>query len=400
VTSAVSAQPARTGPAATSRARTAEPVTICYPLAGDSLGGSHHSLLGLLRLLDRTRYRPLVVVEKSDGRLAEFFREFDQLTDPAPPRRSFEAGRSFGLGQFLTTLTGIRRRARLLRDHGAAIVHSNDGRSHATWSLAAKLAGSRLVWHHRGDPTARGLRMLAPWVADQIVTVSRFALPRSRRSRAARHARVVFSPFDTAITADRAAMRGRLVTELGLASDTLICGYFGLFVDRKRPLGFVEAVAELKAISDRPVAGVMFGEAEHRDIAEQLAECLSRPDLAGVVHVMGYRSPGWEWIAACDVLLVPAVDEPLGRTLVEAMLVGTPVIASDSGGNPEAILPGTGILVPPDQPGAMALACRNLSQRPERIAQITENAKKSAVERFTANRHVTEIEAIYYELLG
>ncbi len=376
------------------------PVTICYPLAGDSLGGSHHSLLGLLRQLDRQRFRPLIVVEKPDGRLAEFFREFEQLPDPAAPRQSFVAGRKFGLVNFLSTLAGIRRRARLLREHGAAIVHSNDGRSHATWSLAAKLAGSRLVWHHRGDPTARGLRLLAPWVADQIVTVSRFALPQSRRSRAARGARVVFSPFNTAITADRAVMRARLLAELGLAPDTLICGYFGLFIARKRPLGFVDTIAALRRIHDRPVAGVMFGEAEHRDIADALAERLTHPDLVGAVHLMGYRSPGWPWIAACDVLLVPAVDEPLGRTLVEAMLVGTPVVASDSGGNPEAILAGTGLLVPADDPAAMARACKELANDPAKMAQIAEIAKKSAVERFDEKRHVSAIVEIYSKIMA
>ncbi len=191
--------------------------TICYPLAGDSLGGSHHSLLGLLKLIDRERFRLVVVVENADGRLAEHFDGFEQKVDPAAPRRSFEAGRSFGPLKFATTLTGLVKRARFLREQGVSIVHTNDGRSHATWALAAKLAGCKLVWHHRADPSARGLRFLAPWVADSIVTVSRFSLPRSRFSRAARDAKVVFSPFQTDISADRPVMRQRIIKELGLA---------------------------------------------------------------------------------------------------------------------------------------------------------------------------------------
>ena len=133
-------------------------------MAGDSLGGSHHSLLGLISGLDPAEFKPLMVLETPNGRLAEHFAGYAQVADPAPPRNSFAVGRDFSLASFLSTLLGLRKRADLLRKSGATIVHSNDGRTHATWALAAKLAGRKLLWHHRADPEAKGLRYLAPWV--------------------------------------------------------------------------------------------------------------------------------------------------------------------------------------------------------------------------------------------
>src|SRR3546814_10705659 len=44
---------------------------------------------------------------------------------------------------------------------------------------------------------------------------------------------------------------------------------------------------------------------------------------------MGFRHPSEPWMAACVALLVTAVDEPFGRTLIEAMLLETPVIAAN-----------------------------------------------------------------------
>ncbi len=374
--------------------------TICYPLAGDSLGGSHHSLLGLLKLIDRERFRLVVVVENADGRLAEHFDGFEQNVDPAAPRRSFVAGRSFGPLKFATTLTGLVKRARFLREQGVSIVHTNDGRSHATWALAAKLAGCKLVWHHRADPSARGLRFLAPWVADSIVTVSRFSLPRSRFSRAARDAKVVFSPFQTDISADRPVMRQRIIKELGLAEDTVICGYFGSFIARKRPLLFIDAVARLRARIDRPVVGLMFGEATHPELEAEMQQRIAQGGLEKDIRIMGYRSPGWEWIAGCDILMVPAFGEPLGRTLVEAMLVGTPVVATRAGGNPEAVGEDFGILVPPDDADALADGCARVVADPQATAAMVARAQADARVRFAESNHVAAITAIYDELLG
>lgn len=377
-----------------------KPISICYPMAGDSLGGSHHSLLGLLEGLDRKQFLPLMILEKPDGRLAEHFSQFEQLTDPAAPRRSFAIGRDFSVGNFVSTLSGMRRRSAFLRASGAPIVHTNDGRTHATWALATKMAGKKLLWHHRADPTAKGLRFLAPWVADQIVTVSRFSQPSNKMTAAARNAQVVFSPFETEITVNRNSMRSRLLKELGANDDTIICGYFGSFIDRKRPLKFIEAVAALLAAQSRPVKGVMFGETTYPELEVAMRARMAVADVEGAVHLMGYRFPGVDWIAACDLLLVPAIDEPLGRTLVEAMLVETPVVATRSGGNPEAILDGLGKLVPPEDSGALANACVELLSDPAGTAAMTSRAKRCAKDRFSRQKHIDAISQIYRQLAG
>src|SRR3546814_10487027 len=52
-----------------------EPATICFPFTGDAIGGSHISVLGLIRNLDRSRYRPLILPQRPDGAVAALFRE-------------------------------------------------------------------------------------------------------------------------------------------------------------------------------------------------------------------------------------------------------------------------------------------------------------------------------------
>jgi glycosyltransferase involved in cell wall biosynthesis len=116
---------------------------------------------------------------------------------------------------------------------------------------------------------------------------------------------------------------------------------------------------------------------------------------------MGFRYPPECWIAACDVLLVPAVDEPFGRTLIEAMLLGTVVVAAASGGNLEAIRDGeTGYLVPPDDAAACAGQILRVVREPELCATVVAAARRDALSRFGLRQHAEAIMRVYDAMLG
>ncbi|WP_313802832.1 glycosyltransferase family 4 protein [Sphingobium sp.] len=366
---------------------------ICFPFSGDSIGGSHISVRGLMEHLDPALYRPIVVTEVPGGMIASFFAGHERMDDPGA-RGLFVPGEAFTLRKFARTLTGVLPRARFLRRQRIDIVHVNDGRSSANWALAARMAGARLIWHHRGDPNALGLRFLAPALAHRVLAVSSFALPPAGIWSARGRSSVVHSPFDISLEVDRAKARDALVRELGVAPETLLLGYFGAFVPRKRPLLFVDMIARLKAMTGRPVMGLMFGEARVPAMDAALRKRIGDRGVDDQLRLMGYRTPGPFWIAACDQLVVPAVGEPFGRTLVEAMLVGTPIVAARSGGNIEALEGGIGILVEPDDADALARACGNLGD----ARAMALAAQADARSRFSEAAHCAKVSAIYEAL--
>ena len=97
--------------------------------------------------------------------------------------------------------------------------------------------------------------------------------------------------------------------------------------------------------------------------------------------------------------MVPAVQEPFGRTLVEAMLVGTPIVAARSGGNVEALRDGEmGLLVEPDNAAALAEACLSLVTDSNETAARTAKAQADAQTRFGLDRHMEQVCAVYREL--
>lgn len=372
-------------------------VRLCFPFSGDTVGGSHISVKGLLNRLDPARYDVVVVPELPDGRIARFFADHEQLDDPGSCGL-FVPGEPFTMGKFLRTMGGIWPRVRFLQRQRIDIVHVNDGQTNANWALAARLAGAKLVWHHRGDPGALGLRLLAPLLAHQVLTVSSFSLPAPGRWSARKKAVVVHSPFNPDISIDRVHARETLVRELGITPDTLILGFFGAFITRKRPLLFIDMMATLRQKLGRPVVGVMFGESVVPSMDAALQRRIGKKGVGDQVKLMGYRTPGAFWIAACDQLVVPAVREPFGRTLVEAMLVGTPIVAARSGGNVEALDGGIGILVDPDDPDALADQCARLSRDPAAAAAMANRAQVDARHRFSEVVHSQKVSDVYDRL--
>ncbi|MCZ4093963.1 glycosyltransferase family 4 protein [Ensifer psoraleae] len=378
-------------------------VVVCFPFIGDFVGGSHMSALGLIRNLPRSRFVPLVVLHDTEGPVADLFRREEIDFEAAPVVNRLERAGARNGAAAVNVARSLPALVSFLRAKNTAIVHTNDGRAHLVWGLAARLAGSKHLWHHRGDASSFGLRHVAPWLPSRVVAVSKFASPRPGLFSAAGKCSVVHSPFDVmkTIGVQREDARNKVIAAIGCSAETKLLGYVGTLVDRKRPILFVEALAALKRLAPQvKFAGLFFGNALNGldDAARSRAEALG---VADCIHFMGFRYPSEPWIAGLDALLVTAVNEPLGRTLVEAMLLGTPVIAADSGGNPEVVEDGeTGMLVRADDPDEFAKACLTLFNNSACHHHIVETARVAARARFSVERHVHAITSVYEELMG
>jgi glycosyltransferase involved in cell wall biosynthesis len=379
-----------------------KPIVVCFPFSGDVVGGSHISVLGLVRTLDRKVFHPLIVPQVPHGNIAKMFHEHGLETETSFRWTELDYAKRVKFVKFLSTIADLPAQIKYLRNRNVDIVHTNDGRTHATWALAARMAGAKLLWHHRGDPTALGLRFVAPLLANRVATVSQFALPTPGLYSATRKAQVVHSPFDTDIVENRSVSRTAIIEELDCDSHTQFVGYLGAFVARKRPFLFIETIAELmKRRPAEPVLGLMFGEAYDDTTLQALIKHAESFGVTNFIKFMGIRKRGTFWLAGCDVLLIPAVGEPFGRTLIEAMLVGTPVVATASGGNREALREGQiGILVPPEDAVALADGCLRFRDDREFTRMVTESAGSDARARFGIKHHANLITAIYDEMLG
>lgn len=147
----------------------------------------------------------------------------------------------------------------------------------------------------------------------------------------------------------------------------------------------VRAVAELReagvdAVLD--LVGEVFPGYEW--FAQQLRSTAAELGVEDRVHFSGFRDDVWPALRTADVVLVPSRVEPFGNVAVEAALARRPVVASAVQGLTEIVQHGaTGLLVPPDDPGALSRAVQRLVQDWPAACALADRAEHDAHERFS-----------------
>jgi len=128
---------------------------------------------------------------------------------------------------------------------------------------------------------------------------------------------------------------------------------------------FVEQVTAAHAM-EPSIQGVVVGDGPD---AASVAHAVRRSN--GAVRMMGYRADAVDIMHAGDVVCLTSAIEALPMSVLEAMSVARPVIATSVGGLPEVVEPGrTGFLIPPDRPSELANALVSLVRDPARAEEL------------------------------
>jgi glycosyltransferase involved in cell wall biosynthesis len=131
-----------------------------------------------------------------------------------------------------------------------------------------------------------------------------------------------------------------------------------------------------------------------------LEEVRAEAERAGV-KMLPFSDDPRPFYAAADVFVSTSVREPFGRTLVEAMTAGCPVVSSDEGGKTEIIENEVdGLLIPTDDVGALAGSIERLLADDQLRTKIICNAKAKASERFSMKRCAGEVAQVIRRVIG
>jgi len=390
-----------------------------------TIGGSHTSLLNLIRGLDRSKYMPVVVFFAHHQLIPEFLAAGAEVhVLSIPPTFSFglqAQGTSTAMVRRILNLPlmllrkalnmmssilifGILRSAWFLRKERIDIVHLNNSVPiKEEWLVAGKLLGKKCVGHQRGivpSSPRSGLvaRMRrAARMVDVAISVSDAVREDLKEKGAVFKKNVVI--YD-ALPEEYLAARngsGQNAEDQSLSSTPKI-GIIGNIKPWKGQKVVIEALPPL--VRKYPgIKCLIVGEAsaDWHDYREELDALISRHGLQENVVFTGYRKNICDIMNSLDVVVHASISpEPFGMVVIEAMALGKPVISTNFGGPKEIIEQGvTGILISPDDPSELARVLEHLFENWPEAQQMGKRAREHVKQHFTVEENVSKTEAVY-----
>ncbi|WP_417814272.1 glycosyltransferase family 4 protein [Thalassospira alkalitolerans] len=360
---------------------------VAFPFVGDTVGGSHISASSLIRSLCTLGIKAVPLLHRK-GVLQSYLesQEIEYILTELP---FMNAGGGFsGLTELAAALPKM---SSFIRKNEFDLVHANDGRMINSWMPAAKLARVPGIAHRRTKWSASRISDWLHGQASHFICISEY-VAQSAPQRYKERITVINNPVwpsPNNVNSNRRTLRA-----IGGEGTYLL--WVGTLQDQKRPLDFVSIAERLHR--DIPnLKFVMVGRTSELEL--EIKKLVQMSGLQESFFVTGFRQDCLELIAGADMLVATATKEGLGRSLMEAMINGVPVVASAAAGHLEVILNDeNGTLA---RPGDISDFCHGIKQvleSTDRTREIVARGKAYANQHWSVESHVQQVLAIYQKV--
>lgn len=398
-------------PLATSRWGCADrPMKVLYVSHTSLVSGAEHALLDLVAALPTS---VTAIAACPQGPLADMLRSTGVQVAELP---GISGGFRLHPIQTPRTVAELIHAAGVLRRILSAteldIVHANSPRAGLVARLALAGRQAPLVLHsHDALPatlSAELVRLALRPPPSAVITISDFAARGFASAQFAGRVHVLYNPLDTGrfdpSTQSREAARARL----GLEPDCQLLGVVAQITPWKGHEVAIEVLARLRERFPE-LRLLIVGEAKFTSRAtrfdnlsylESLHRLVAERGLERHVEFWGERNDVETILRALDVALTPSWEEPFGRSVIEAMAVATPVVATDIGGPSEFITNGVdGFLLPPHDVAQWAKVVEGLLTNRSRVVEIGRRGSDKVRASFDRDRYAREVVRVYEHVL-
>jgi len=153
--------------------------------------------------------------------------------------------------------------------------------------------------------------------------------------------------------------------------------------------GHSDLIQVAKEVVNRFPDAIFLLVGEDRGIQKELEQRVANFGIGQSVRFLGRQDDVPKLLAASDISILPSHEEGFSNVILESMAAGLPVVATDVGGNREAILDGiTGWLIPPKDPRALAVKIIDLLRDPDRAKEWGRGGRERVNRTFTVKRMV------------
>jgi glycosyltransferase involved in cell wall biosynthesis len=370
------------------------PARILFTIPNFITAGSGHAMLSIIERLDKSRFEPCICVLKTGGRLETRIRELDipllelPFTIPIRP-----------VSTLLPRSANISRKFRPYRFDLWHSFHYSDDFSEP---LIARFSGARywiftkknMGWG--SHPWKMRARLASRIAAQNTTMLEQFFVTESMQAKT----RLIPRGVETGKFLPDIPPRLRLREQYAIPAGAFVIGCVAQLVLVKGHPTLLEAFARLPESSHLLLAGKPLDEVYTAELHAQ-ADSLGIKDR---VHFLGDVQDVPALHAELDAFVLPTLGkmrmEGCPVALLEALSCGVPSIATNIPGSKDIIEHEiSGLLVPPEDPSALAISLRRLMEDYALRRQLGENGRKRVLAKYTIEREVADHEALYAELL-
>ena len=366
---------------------------ILFPFVGDSVGGSHISTLALYSLLINENIAAIIVLHEDNGPLSKY------LLNKGIPFYILKSSKLAGespnkLSIVIGVITNFVNFSKFIKTHGIDIVHGNDLRINLSWSLPAKVFAKGFVWHQRTLLSTSKIWFLIRYLCDYFVAISDAVMRSTPRNIKDCQKKIVHNPFDMNSYINKKLEKEFIIEKYNLPQDCFLLGCVGRIVDYKNIDFVINNIADICQNKNKNVYLIVVGTGTEEYVNE-LKTYACNIGMDSYIIFTGFLYNPNKIIASLDLLIAPSLVDAFGRTIVEAMLQRTPVLAAKSGGHVGIISNGiNGVFYDPTIKGDFIDKISDIMNN-EDIGVLSNEAYQFAQNNFSSKQHLSNILSIY-----
>jgi len=385
-------------------------IKVLNVLVDDRIGGAHVRIFRIARKLKERGIEYSQAVPNGNGESPDYLKKAGVTVyrcGLGTPHfiRNFE---TFFLNiRYITDfIPSVYSLIRIIKLKKIDIVHLH-GLLNFQGALAALLTRRSIVWHFHETLYPKFLvditRPFTRFAADSFVHISKNTRDYYRLGSSFKEA-LIYEPADTKNFNPSSVKKEEKVNlrkELNIRSDDIVLGSVGNISWVKGYENLIISMGTLKK-KHRRLKLLIIGKILSTQIGyyERLKQLVSSQGLERDIFFLGIREDIPQLLSIMDVFVTPSLTEGTPLSIIEAMSMKLPVIASRVGGIPELISDGeTGLLINPGNPDEITEAVLNLLKNPERRKEMGRRAREVAKKKFSPERCVKGHEELYKKLM-
>ncbi|MDD5691201.1 MAG: glycosyltransferase family 4 protein [Candidatus Omnitrophica bacterium] len=358
-------------------------INLLYVITKLELGGAQKQLLSLVRQLDKERFNPYIITAY-DGLLIEAAKNIPGLR----LIRCKFLEREIRPAKDILALFFIYR---FIRNNSIDIVHTHSSKAGILGRLAAKASGVKTIihtvhgWSFHGYQSCLAyyfylfLENICACFSSAIIVVSQWDKKRAAQQLICRQDKceLIRYAIDYKEFKNNTEAAYQVRKEFALSGEDLIIGMVACFKPQKAPLDFIRLANAVKGRFPN-TKFILVGDGVMR---KEICTLISKLNLKEQVILTGWRNDVASILSCLDIFVLTSLWEGLPIAVLEAMAMGVPVVATDTGGVSEVVLQGkTGYLAKPHDINTLQKRLEELLMKPylrKKFAQFSSSTLES-----------------------